>query len=542
MNTTQPYSWITGIVISGFCILKLWLVAILPYFVPMYGTHDSTWFYLKAISIQSGQWMGEVFDHFTLIKGPVFPFFLSMLSEAGLSPKLVSDTTYILACVIFYMALRNCRVSRIWALLGFVLVLFNPVTSSELVTIPLRLSLYMPLMIIYLACVVVMIHQLANMESQLTWRWSLGAALTLGIAWHTREESIWMIPALIPVVFLVIRRLISSGMNLRLFLVWIPFFLVPGVLSHLIVEKNIEAYNFDGRIEFLSPGFARVQNAIYSLNTGEDEDFEYLNAEVRDKMKAISENTRNVIQPLLDTKGEYKSIGKSVRGDFAAWAIRDAVALLGHYESPSKAEAFYNLLADDIEEYCAQNDGNCRTMYLPGMLIKQTSLRAAPKNLVNSFVSLVTFENYNPADITGKYILLDSAFRYSVARTFGVHTGFVPEDETLLPRLDSIDIRYQILKSLHSIYQKGFWLLVLAGFLVYLKLVFKKKIDESQMAAISLSFGFAACFGIYLIVTTFVLPGFLRLLSVSTVPLLCLVAYVLAITLSSLTSDHRNPL
>ena len=513
----------------------------MPYFVPMYGTHDSTWFYLKSISIQSGQWMGEVFDHFTLIKGPVFPFFMSLLSETGLSPKLVGDSTYILACIVFYLALRKCRISRVWSLLGFLLVLFNPVTSSELVTIPLRLSLYMPLMIIYLACVMVMIDQLVHSDRTLQWSWSLGAALALGIAWHTREESVWMLAALFPVIFLVIRRWLISGIKLKLLLVWLPFFLIPASLSHVIVAKNLEAYGFDGRIEFLAPGFSRAQNAIYSLNTGDDEDFEYLNAEVRDKMMTISENTKNVIQPLIDSAGEFKSIGKSIRGDFAAWAIRDAVAVLGHYKDPQSAEAFYNKVADEIESYCQKDLENCRDMYLPGMLIKQSSLRAAPENLLNSFLSLVTFENYNPADITGKYILLDSAFRYSVARTFGVHTGAIPENETLLPELSTIESRYATLNSIHSIYEQWFWLLVLMAFVIYLKLVLRKTVDESQMIAIGLSFGFAACFSIYLLVTTFVLPGFVRLLSVSTVPLLCLVAYVLSAGLSDLSSRFRNP-
>ena len=141
-------NWLFCCFITIACFYKLWLSSVVAFTVPMRYPIDGTWFVRKAKSISEGHWMGETFDHYTLIKGPAYSMLLSIVSSLGISPKLAIDSIYILACLVFLKSLSLVIKNRLSLLIGFSLLLFNPITFSEFWTQPIRINFYASLVLI----------------------------------------------------------------------------------------------------------------------------------------------------------------------------------------------------------------------------------------------------------------------------------------------------------------------------------------------------------------------------------------------------------
>ena len=105
---------------------KLALVAALPVQALSSARYDDALFVRLAVQLSSGHWLGP-YDQLKLLKGPMFPIFISLCHAVGLPLKLGEHLIYILFCVVLIRAIRPLRL-RPWVLLVlFTSVLFDPV-------------------------------------------------------------------------------------------------------------------------------------------------------------------------------------------------------------------------------------------------------------------------------------------------------------------------------------------------------------------------------------------------------------------------------
>ncbi|MCP3907043.1 MAG: hypothetical protein GY712_03400, partial [Oceanicoccus sp.] len=335
-RVTNVIFWLAVIYV---CWYKLWLSAALPFTIPMFSDHDGKWFLKAALSIYNGNWFGSPYTHFTLIKSPVYPVFLSFLANTGIHPKLAVDLLYVGASLVFLTALRSAIHNRLAVFLGFVIVLANPIAFSEYWATLLRLNLFAPLVLIYLSSILAIIAHADKDEPRISLPWSLVCALSLALAWYTREEAIWMISALAPMVLLTLRCFFRKKQRLQVLVFWLLVVLLPNLLGQSFSSINKERYGFDGITDTRAPEFSRAINAIYSLNTVNDDSYIYFTFETRDKLKSISENTLRVIEPLLDSEhGGYTYFNDGIGGGYASWATRDSMYHLGYYRDPERTE------------------------------------------------------------------------------------------------------------------------------------------------------------------------------------------------------------
>ncbi|MCP3849717.1 MAG: hypothetical protein GY694_05700 [Gammaproteobacteria bacterium] len=530
-RVTNVIFWLAVVYV---CWYKFWLSSALPFTIPMFSEHDGYWFLKAALSIYKGEWFGSPYTHFTLIKAPGYPLFLSFLANIGIHPKLAIDLLYVGASLIFLIALRSAIHNRLAVFLGFVIVLANPIAFSEYWATLLRLNLFMPLVLIYLSSILAIIAQASKDKPEISLPWSLLCALSLAVAWYTREEAIWMISALTPMALITFRCFFKKKQRLQVLVFWLLVTLSPYLLGQWFSSINKKMYGFDGIADTHAPEFSRALNAIYSLNTVNDDSYTYLTSETRDKLKIISDNTRRLIEPLLDSEhGEYTYFGAGIRGDYASWAIRDSMYNLGYYKDPKKAELAYKAIADDIDRFCLQKAGNCRKMYFPGVLVKPISRERFRTEIQNGVVNLVQFTPYKPADRLAEKDRGDSTYQYLVNRLFNFSTSW---DEALEKRAGILEIekkRVRKINTIYGTYQDSLYILLLVAVLwCAIVLLFGRKMAP-KLVGLLLFGSFAGSYSVYLLISLFAVPGFSRLLAVVSIPLLCFTAYFLALMLQN---------
>ena len=510
------------------CVYKLWLSAALPFSIPMLMPADETWFFKMAYSIYTGNWFGETYNHHTLIKAPVYPLFLSFLANLGIHPKIALDLLYTGASLIFLAALRTTLHNRIALFIAFILVLVNPVTFSNYWTVPLRLNLFMPLVLIYLSAILALIAHASAAKPTMPLLWSLLCSVSLALAWYTREEAVWMIAALAPLAWLSLRCFRGRTQSVQVLTFWLLIFLLPYFLGSVVASINKDKYGFDGVQDTKAPEYSRAMGAIYSLNTVDDHSNKYFTFETRDKMLAISNNTQRVFEILIDpTHGGYKHFGKSIGGGRASWSIRDAMAIIGYYKDPVSTESAYKVIADDIEKYCRQQPGNCRSMYMSGVLIKPVSWLYFSTTVRNSTENLLNFKPFPPAARAGKRERGDYKYQYFANRLFNFNTSWNPALEQNIDILSTEKKRIRKIDRIYAFYQNNFWILALLALLSTIVAFFSKPV-EPKFIGLLLFGSCAASYSVYLLVSLFAVPGFSRLLAIVSVPLLVLVAYYLA--------------
>ena len=523
-------------VITYICFYKLWLNAVVPFTVTMSYSADQTWFFLNARSITQGKWLGEVYNHYTLIKGPVYSIFLSMVANLGISPKLAIDVIYIAASLTFLKALCCALNNKIAISIGFLLVIMNPITASEYWAEPLRSNLYLSLVLIYLSTLMVLIIKSYQSPEKLQIKWALLCGFSLALAWNTREESIWMLSGLFPLLLILIWRFSHRNHRLSPFISLMIILLIPIFLWQYIAGINEEKYGFKGVSEFKGTQFARAANAIYSLNTDNGKPYIYLSTTVVDKLNTIGPSTQRLAKALLNDDGVTFKKKFAPKGSHSSWAIRSAMAKDGYYKDFHNTELAYQKIADEIEAYCQTNSGACRKTYIPGILIKQDAVKNLSANIHKGLKKATNFVHFPPSLAVEKRKRGDRQFQYLVNRFFNIHTDF-DENYELSSEISKIELyRKNKLRNFYKQYKNEFLNVLLLSILICLITTIFLNSWQSKMIGILMIGSFSASFAIYILLTTFVLGDLPRALISSSIPMLCFSAYYLGLGIQ-ITTD-----
>jgi len=517
--------WMAVVYVS---VYKLWMTSVLPFSVPMLSPHDGTWFFKQAMSISLGDWFGKNYDAFTLIKLPMYSMFLSGISSIGLNPKLAIDLLYVVASLVFLLALRSALPNRLAAFLGFVVVLANPVTFSDYWATTLRLNLFMPLVLMYISALLALIANLSRAHPRLPLIWVMICAISLSIAWYTREEAVWMLAGLAPMMLLTVTCFMKQKQRIRLVFFWLSIGLIPYLTGQYLASINQDRYGFDGVVDTNTPQIKRALGAIFSLNTANDDSYNYLTLETRDKLRQISNDTRRLIEPLLDDEtGKYTFFGDNIGGSFASWSIRFSMAHNNYYRNPDVAESAYGAIADDIESYCRETAGGCRKVYIPGVLVKPVSWKRIYRLISNSAYNLFYFNAFPPAEQMKSPPAGDAAFQYTVNRFFNANTTWIERYDLQIRIKDIERKRNSKLRTLVQHFQSDFYVILLLACAGVLVAVFSRKAAPKLIGLLMLG-SFAGSLSVYFLVVLFAMPGFDRLLANSSIPLLAFSGYFLA--------------
>ena len=351
-------------IIAGVLVaLKLWFVSSQPLLAVGWAAHDDRLFLRLAGKILGGEWLGD-YNQLTLAKGPAYSLFIASTVVTGVPLPLAQHLLYLLACYLVVRAVRDLLPGDAWALLLFGALWWQPMSFQMTVLgRVLRQNLYTPVTLLVFAGLAAL-HTRAFAAPRIRALWAALLGFALGVLWLTREESIWIAPAciMLPLAAALSLRTTPKGWARA---GW-PCAVAATAAALPIVAvcaMNARAYGWFGTVEFRAPAFIAAYGAISRVQAGPSLPLVPVSRAARQALYDVSPAFAE-LRPYLEgelgenwAKASYHTTHldasqREIAGGWWMWALRDAVVMAGHAPSAGEALAFYQRLADEVNDLC----------------------------------------------------------------------------------------------------------------------------------------------------------------------------------------------
>lgn len=379
---------LAGIVVATI-VLRSWLAMNLPLrFLPEAGADDGL-FMRHAASLLAGHWLGP-YSQMTLVKGPGYPWFLAFASLTGLPVSLAHVLFQLVAVGVLAWALFRMTASATLAVIVFTALVFHPVGYSTELQRVIRDQIYWAQTLLTLALFVVTFTTPFKFRAI-----DIGAALLAGLflgwTWLTREEGVWLVPGL---TVLMLGGFMTGGARQvlgRMLAVGFAFLVVLGLFR----SCNYIAYGSFAGVDVKSSNFNEAMAALQSVQIGK-RPYIPVSIEARTAIAHVSPTFAPIAErlaigsPLLNAWSKpgcniYPSTCGDVAGGWFMWALRDAAAQAGYYQTPMVAAQKYQMIATEVGKACASGALTCRESLIP--LMAWTP--GLPDRLPASFVNVL---------------------------------------------------------------------------------------------------------------------------------------------------------
>ncbi len=365
------YFWI---LITAFAALSLWLRMAFPIVAAGSAIHDDLLFVRWAAEIGMGNWLGE-YNNLTHAKGVGYSLFLLLNHATGLPLKFTEHALYLATAGFFAFTIGQLYRSRAATLLTFVLLAFFPTAwvggaAGRVVREGLYISQSLMLLTLGIRCFV--LHEASSPAKQVREHWLSLVLLGLlgGWFWITREEGVWLAPAMTVLVAYWLFRQRAWRENFRA----IGAFLAVPIVALLLVIGIINTINFAfygvfRNNDFRSSDFQAGYGALSRIKHEHWRKYVPFPKDAREKAYEMSAAARE-LKPFFEGPGGqmWLSITCSqpmalpcdeIQSGWLMWAVRDAASGAGHYVNAGEAKHFYRRLAKEIDEGCRQRPDDC---------------------------------------------------------------------------------------------------------------------------------------------------------------------------------------
>lgn len=369
---TPIFYWIWLALISA---LSLWLRMAFPISAVGWAAHDDLLFVRLAAEIGMGHWLGN-YNELTHAKGVGYPLFLLLNHATALPLKFSEHALYLASAAFFAHTAGQMLRSRFLALLLFAVMAFQPAAWLEqaggrVMREGIYISQTLLLLTLGLRCWVLAAAQ-ATPRAQLRQQWRMLVAMGLvgGWFWLTREEGVWLLPAL---ALLLAYWLWTQRSALRYWKAALAFTSLPILVATLVVgavnTTNFAAYGVFRNNDFRSSDFLAGYGALTRIRHDHWQRYVPFPKDARERAYAMSEAARELKPYFEGDGGEFWRRGgcaqtqtspcPEILSGWFMWALRSAVATTGHYQNAQEARAFYRRLAAEIDAGCRQRPGDC---------------------------------------------------------------------------------------------------------------------------------------------------------------------------------------
>lgn len=347
----------------------LFLVGHRPVFYIPGADYDDELFASTAMRLASGHWLGA-YGPTTLIKGIGFPVFLAINSIIGLPANTGLCLAYAAAGAYLCVVLRPLLRSDAAALTLLALLLFIPPLASSATMRLNREFFYTAIVLGFLASAVNLFWRRAPLSS-----WAAGPLTGAlgGWMWLTREEGVWVLPA---IALIAVTGWIGGQASRRSIVVGVSVALVTSVgLVTGVGLVNRLAYGSFVVNEVKSASF---QDALTMLEKASYADWKpYLPVPAAARAKLYRESPSfRLLQPFLDPPGgpspwmrsgceELPTACGDIAGGWFLWAFREAVFSAGQAESPRHAADFYRKVGAEVRAACNERRLTCARWLVP---------------------------------------------------------------------------------------------------------------------------------------------------------------------------------
>ncbi len=316
--------------------------------------------------LQTG-WLGP-FDNLTLVKGPVYPFFLAANSWLGLPLTFAHALLFCVGAGLFAVSIKRATGSRWLAALLFAALAFYPDFVGARI---IRDEIYPSEMLMMFGCLVFALFT----DSRRRILWGFGAGLALAAAWLTREEGPWLLPMVGMLAIIGIVRSWRSGRKILLssLAAVLIGFAAPNLIFGL---GNLIAYGSFVGVDFKERNLVAAMAALESVKDGGEEGYVPVPHAAREAAYAVSPTFKR-LEAYLDPPGGtspwqdgcrfVQSTCGDIAGGWFIWALRDAASSVGGYKSPATAAALFRSIADEINRACSAGELHCHRNLLASL-------------------------------------------------------------------------------------------------------------------------------------------------------------------------------
>ncbi len=326
--------------------------------------HDDLLFISLAENILRGEWLGQ-YNQLTLIKGPFYPVFIALSYLLNIPLLKAQQLLNAFSCIVFIRAIYPVCRCRWSLLLIFIFLLYNPFSYNYPLTgAVFRESIYPSLaLLIFASLMGLYVYSQVSLKHAVAWALLSGVALTC--FWHTREESVWILPSLILLGMAMIGRSIRNG-TLRSPILLTVFILPIAIWSGITFSLrmiNTSYYGISATIELETAEFESAYGGLLRIKSEKWRKFHPVVKDAREKAYQVSPTFRKLEKYLEGDVGKewgYMSGTGDISAAFFIWAFRDAVAYAGYYENGPQAMDFYRQMGKEIDSACEGQILDCR--------------------------------------------------------------------------------------------------------------------------------------------------------------------------------------
>ncbi len=339
---------------------KVWLTGGQTIYAIGPAIHDDKLFLQLADHLLAGNWLGP-YNQFTLAKGPLFSVFLAGVFWLGLPLLLAQQLVYAGACAAVTRALAPWLRSGWSQFTLYVVLLANPMSyDAGNLSRLMRQNIYTPLALLVFAGLVTLYARRRESGRRQAGP-AILAGLALGLFWITREESVWLLPA----VGLALLGLVASlrgewSIRWRPLVSSFSLLLLTALLPLLVVcTLNWRHYGWFGSVEFRASEFKAAYGALTRLQAGPKVEHVTITRQMREAAYEHSPAFARIRPHFEGEIGQHwfdASVAplseRQIRGGWFMWAMRDAVAAAGLAPSAGEALRYYQQVADEINAAC----------------------------------------------------------------------------------------------------------------------------------------------------------------------------------------------
>ena len=339
----------------GICLLiiKLYILNDIPIWGRPGSLRDDLLMVNMANNLLSGNWLGE-YSEFTFIKGITYPIFLAFCYKFYIPSNIANTIFYAMAVILFIKAIQPVIKSKISLLVLYFIMLFQPISyATNTFQRIYRDDIYYSLILMLVSC---LIGIWLDKGARANKKWLLLGTVVLIAILFCREDSIWIIP----IFFVVISKVYMYKKDI--FIIVYPLL---GILGTYLVFGGINYYVYGSFIinEMQYSSFTKAYGMLTKIDpekkysskikvSNEALEKAYLVSPTLYELKPIYEgNVGDMWRAASYEWNRAEGIPKSeIAASHSMWAFRNAVAQLGYYESPQKADEFYNNVIKELDE------------------------------------------------------------------------------------------------------------------------------------------------------------------------------------------------
>lgn len=370
---------------------------------------DDELMFRAANCISAGEWLGA-YDYLTLSKAMFFPVWLALIHALHLPYLVAGAGLWCAASLLAAFAVsplwrkKEAGHARVITLALFALLAFLPSSWAAYTLRVYRDNIFPALCLIFFAGMAgaALRAVLYPSGEKRLWPWLLAAGVGLGCGYLDREDAgLFLLPfaAVATIVMLVVlvraRRWRSCAAQA------VPYaLLAAAVLS--FCGLNYSHYGVFALSDFSEGSFAAAMGAMMRVDTASEEPLLSVPTDAREKLyEAVPE-----LEPLAYWLEEDEQLQNDFRDpqldDYRAgsfyWAIRRAAQFEGIYDTPQKADAYWQSVADAINAACDAGTLPSRTgeRAATSQPIKASYVAPTLAETLRGIVHVVTFADCVP--------------------------------------------------------------------------------------------------------------------------------------------------